>query len=255
MEQNIRATYIIWLREFKRFFREPSRIIGALGRPLFWLLILGGGLTTIVRGSGYQQFIFPGVLGMTIIFTTIFSAISIIWDRQFGFMKEMLVAPISRTAIVGGKILGGSTEAMMQGGVILLIAPFWGVPLTLAKMGLTLLVMFYISVGLTALGICIAASMETFEGFNVIINFLVMPMFFLSGAMFPVKTLPPLFHALTLANPLTYGVDALKHLLLTPQADSLFQPEFSLGIDLLFLGGFTLAVVGYAVFRFNRQHV
>ncbi|HXY61636.1 MAG TPA: ABC transporter permease, partial [Nitrospirota bacterium] len=212
-----RPIYVICLREFKKFFREKSRLLGTLARPVLWLFVVGNGMSALIRpqvGFSYLQFIFPGMIGMTILFASIFSSISIVWDREFGFMKEMLVAPISRLSIVIGKALSGTAISVAQAVIILVLIPFLGISLTSTQFAEVVAVSVLVSFCITSIGILIAARLTSFDGFNIIMNFLVMPMFFLSGAMYPVSSMPHALRQLTHINPLTYGIDAFKHVLL-----------------------------------------
>ncbi|SFQ95160.1 ABC transporter permease [Desulfoscipio geothermicus] len=255
----LRGIYIIWLREVIRFFREKTRIVGMLGQPLLYLLIVGNGLAATFKvpdappGFSYVQFMYPGILGMAVLFTSIYSAISIVWDREFGFLKEVLVAPVPRWTVAVGKALGGSTVAVMQGTIFILLAPLIGValsPLMVLKLMGVLLVMAF---AITSLGITIASRMETMEGFQMIMNFLIMPLFFLSGAMFPLRGVAPWMETLMRLDPLTYGVDALRNIMYgdTPLRDFLVQ--FSLGLDLLVVAAMALLFVGTGALAFNRQ--
>lgn len=211
-----RAVYAVWLRDLTRFVAERVRFVGALGQPLIYLTIMGTGFGATFRaaavpfGFSYKAFMFPGILGMTVLFTSLFSAISVIWDREFGFLKEILVAPISRASIVLGKVLGGATIASLQGTLLLLLAPLVQVHLTLPQVAQLWLVMFLLGFALTSLGLAIASRMDSMEGFQVVMNFLVVPMWLLSGAFFPLRGVPEWMAGLMRLNPLTYGVDALR---------------------------------------------
>lgn len=229
-----RAIYVIYLREFKKFLRERSRLAGTLIRPMLWLLVIGGGLSGIIIGQGeitYMQFIFPGMLGMTILFASIFSTISIVWDREFGFLREILVAPISRLSIVFGKALSGTVLSTIQVMMILLLFPFIGLKLTFSQILITILISIPVSFGITSLGIFIASLLESFESFNVVMNFIIMPMFFLSGAMYPVNLLPPVLKMAALINPLTYGIDAMRNIMFAKIPPPL-SADFPLTVDL-----------------------
>ena len=219
MTQGLWVTYAIWLREVKLFFRERVRIVGMIGQPLLYLLIFGQGMAGYVRialqsggkaGVGYMLFMYPGIIGMSVLFTSIFSAMSIIWDREFGFLKEVLVSPAPRWAVAAGKILGGATVATAQSAILLLLAPVAGVWPTPLMVVLLLLVSFLISCAMTSLGVAIASRMRSMQGFQMIMNFLVMPLYFLSGTMFPVGKAPDWMRPVMAADPLTYGVDALR---------------------------------------------
>lgn len=228
------AVYVIVAREFKKFIREKSRLVSALARPVVWLFLVGGGMSRLVPTGGgvsYIQFIFPGILGMTILFSSIFSSISIIWDKEFGFMKEILVAPISRFSIVVGKAMSGMIVSTIQAMIVLVLFPFVGLRLGLGQIAGIVLVCAVLSFAIASLGILLASFHEGYESFSVIMNFIVMPMFFLSGAMYPVKLLPPVLHALTRLNPLTYGIDALKHLVF-PLEQGPMRADFPFLVDL-----------------------
>ena len=190
----MKTIYIMWLRELKRYFRSKSRMIGSLGQPLLFLLALGYGLGSVFQAAGqgnYFQFLAPGIVGMSIIFTAIFSGIQLIWDRQFGFLKETLVAPVSRLNIMIGRTLGGATVASFQGIIVLLLAMLFGFrPYSWLLVPVAILFMLLVALLFTALGTGIASVLEDMQGFQLIMNFLVMPLFFLSGALFPLAGLP-----------------------------------------------------------------
>jgi ABC-2 type transport system permease protein len=206
--------YILWLREVKKYLRSRPQIIASLAQPLLYLLVLGFGLGPVFQKSGqgsYLQFIAPGVVGMAILFMSIFSGIGLLWDRQFGFLKETLVAPVPRLQIMIGRTLGGATIAMVQGTLVLtacLIAGFR--PLSLGAVLLAFLFMALIAVVFAALGTAIGSALKDMQGFQLIMNFLVMPIFFLSGALFPLTDLPTALAVATRVDPLSYGIDGLR---------------------------------------------
>jgi ABC-2 type transport system permease protein len=206
--------YVLWLRQVKRYVRSRARIIGSLGQPLLFLLGLGFGMGPIFQRAGmgnYIQFLAPGVIAMTVLFTSVFSGIELIWDRQFGFLKETLVAPVSRLTIMVGRVLGGATVAVSQGLILLVICLVAGFRFpSLVAVPIVLLIMALIAVLFTALGTAIASPMRDFQGFQLVMNFLVLPMFFLSGALFPLGDAPWALKAIARVNPLSYGVDALR---------------------------------------------
>lgn len=206
--------YILWLRQLKRYFRSKSRIIGSLGQPILFLLALGYGLGPVFEKAGqgnYVNFMAPGVIAMSILFMAVFGGIEIIWDRQFGFLKETLVAPVSRTNIMIGRTLGGATVALLQGVIIFLITLIAGFrPESLAGLPMAFFFMVLISILFTALGTGIACTLEDMQAFPIIMNFLVMPLFFLSGALFPLNGLPGPIAVITRLDPLSYGVDGLR---------------------------------------------
>jgi ABC-2 type transport system permease protein len=223
--QALVVIYTIWLREAKAFIRERSRIIGMIGQPLLYLLIVGQGIASGLAlkgapGSDYLLFMYPGILGMSLLFTSIFSGISIIWDREFGFLKEVLVAPVPRWAVAIGKILGGATVAMAQSVILIALAPFIGVGLSVWVVLQLLVICFLISVAITGLGVFIAAGMRSMQGFQMVMNFLVMPLYFLSGGMFPVSSTPGWMKALMTIDPLTYGVDGLRIIVMSATTPS-----------------------------------
>lgn len=246
---NWEGIYAIWLRDLKAMFRERSRLYGAIMRPILWLFIMGNGLRPAMQGTTgveYTQFIFPGVVGMTLIFSSLQSATSIIWDREFGFLREVMVAPMSRGAVVFGKVLGGSTQATVQGLITMLFAPLVGVYPTPVQVLSIILLMLLISSSLTSLGILIASRMTSFEGFGAISNFVVMPMYFLSGSIYPLTNLPLWLKALTTINPLSYGVDAMR-------GQIIHIYHFSLLTDVLAIAGFGVVMLTLAIPMFSRS--
>ena len=214
----MRTVFILWLRQIKRYSRSRSRILGSLAQPLLFLVSLGYGFGSVFQRAGqgnYIEFLTPGIIGMSIIFTAVFSGIELIWDRQFGFLKETLVAPVSRFNIMLGRTLGGATVATLQGSIVFGISFLAGFrPIHLSLVPVALAFMFLIAVLFTALGTAIASQLEDMQGFQLIVNFLIMPLFFLSGALFPIDNLPRAMAAVVRFDPLSYGVDALRTLLI-----------------------------------------
>lgn len=249
------AIYVIVAREFKKFFREKSRLISTLARPLVWLFLVGGGMSRLVPSGGgvsYVQFIFPGIVGMTILFSSIFSSISIIWDKEFGFMKEILVAPISRFSVVVGKATSGMVLSTIQALIILCFLPFLGLRIGFTAFLEVIFVCLVLSFAIASFGICLASFYENYESFSVIMNFIVMPMFFLSGAMYPVKLLPFVLKFLTRINPLTYGIDALKHLIYPAQSGPM-GADFPLALDFVVIVSAALIFVTIGGKAFERK--
>jgi ABC-2 type transport system permease protein len=206
----------MWLRQLKRYFRSKSRIFGSLGQPILFLVALGFGLNSVFSASGegnYIQFLSPGIIAMSILFTAIFSGIELIWDRQFGFLKETLVAPTSRFSIMLGRTLGGATVASFQGILVLVISLFIGFRPDVAMIIPAIVFMVLIALVFTALGTAIASMLEDMQGFQLIMNFVVMPVFFLSGALFPLDKAPAILRTVVNLNPLTYGIDGLRGVL------------------------------------------
>ncbi len=214
----MKVIYVLWIRQLKRYGRSRARIVGSLGQPLLFLLALGygfGPIYTKAGGGNYIDFLAPGVIAMSILFSATFSGIEVLWDRQFGFLKEILVAPVSRTRIMVGRTLGGATVAVFQGTIVFLLCLVAGFrPVSLAALPLALVYMLLIAIMFTAFGTAIACVIEDMQGFQLIMNFLVMPTFFLSGALFPMQSLPKAIVLISAANPLAYGVDALRGILI-----------------------------------------
>jgi len=264
LSANAEGIYIVWYRDVLRFWRDRARLVSSLGMPLLFLVVfgsglsasLGAGLTSELGDVSYVRFLFPGIVAMAVLFTAVFSAISIVWDREFGFLREVLVAPISRAAVVLGKAFGGSTVAMFQGAILLVLAPILGVsmnPLLVLKL---LGLMFLIAFALTSMGILIAARLQSMEAFQMIMNFLIMPMFFLSGAFFPLKGLPAWMSVITRLDPVAYGVDPMRRLLLGADlAPGIKIADHHLGTveDCLILGAFAAIMMALAVRAFEAQ--
>lgn len=231
--------YILWLRQMKRYFRSKSRILGSLAQPLLFLFALGYGLGPIFQKAGqgnYLQFLVPGIIAQSVLFTAMFSGIEIIWDRRFGFLKEMLVAPISRLEIMIGRTLGGATVAIFQGLVVLLIATLGGFRINNVLLLLpALLFMLLIALFFAGLGTAIASTLEDMQGFQLIMNFLVMPILFLSGTFFPTQGLPKALSFIVRIDPLSYGVDGLRGALSGVYSFSFLSDFFILAILALLL--------------------
>jgi len=244
--------YILWLRQLKRYFRSKSRIIGSLGQPLLFLVALGFGLGPIYQkagGGSYIEFLTPGIVAMGILFTSLFSGIEIIWDRQFGFLKETLVAPTSRLQIMIGRTLGGATVASLQGLIILFLSFLVGFRLeNMSFLPVTIVFIFLIALLFTALGTAIASVLEDMQGFQLIMNFLVMPLFFLSGALFPLQGLPKTFNIITRIDPLSYGVDGLRGTLTNIS-------HFGLLTDFLVLSIMTALILMLGSYLFSKIQI
>lgn len=219
---SFQAIYVLWLRELKTFIRARSRIVGNIVQPFFFLAILGVGFKSSMKftaagmqGLDYLQFLVPGLVGMSLLFSSMFAGLSILWDRQFGFLREIMVAPVSRLSLVLGRVAGGMTTTVLQAFSILLIAHLFGFRL---KGALDLLLsagfMLLIGIGFVGMGVAFASKMEDMHGFQIVMNFIIMPIFFLSGALFPLEGLPSWLSFLIYMDPLTYGVDALRAVML-----------------------------------------
>jgi ABC-2 type transport system permease protein len=210
----INDAFTVWLREMIRFWRSKSRAIGGLAMPFFWFAIMGTGFNSMignVGGTSYITFLLPGIIGMTLLFSSMFSGISVLTDKQFGFMKEILVAPISRMSIMLGKTMGGATSAIINGMIILILAILVEVySLSFATVFLSLIFMILIAVSFVSLGVAIASRMTDTSGFQIIMNFLIMPMFLLSGALFPINQTPAWMQSVAYVDPLFYGIDGLR---------------------------------------------
>lgn len=246
------SIYILWLRQLKRYFRSRSRIVGSLGQPILFLVALGFGLGPVFAKAGqgnYLEFIAPGIISMSILFTAIFSGIEIIWDRQFGFLKETLVAPIARWQIMIGRTLGGATVATLQGLIVLLLSLIFGFRIeTFVLIPQMLIFMVLIALLFTALGTAIASVLEDMQGFQLIMNFMVMPLFFLSGALFPLSGVPKALQIIATFDPLSYGVDGLRG-----SITGVFH--FGLSIDLLVLSLTTAILIGVGTYLFSKIQI
>jgi ABC-2 type transport system permease protein len=242
--RTLSSIYILWLRQLKRYLRSPARIAGSLGQPILFLVALGFGFGPIFQKAGggdYFQFLVPGVMAMSILFTSVFTGVEIIWDRQFGFLKETLVAPVSRITIMVGRTLGGATISVFQGCVVLFLATIFGFRFSPVMFLPALLFMLLIALLFTALGTAIGSVLEDMQGFQLIMNFLLMPLFFLSGALFPLSGLPEALTVIASVDPLSYGVDGLR-------ASLIGLAHFGVALDLIVLAAvaaFFLAVGSY----------
>ena len=232
--------YVMWLRQLKRYWRSKARMIGTLGQPVLFLVALGFGFGAIYQkagGGNYMEFLAPGIVAMSILFTSMFNGIEIIWDRQFGFLKETLVAPVSRVKIMIGRTLGGATVAFCQGILVLIISILIGFRINnFMDIPLALVFMFLIAVLFTALGTALASRIQDMNAFPLIINFLIMPLFFLSGALFPLNDLPGALATIVKINPLSYGVDGIRGALTGLSSFGLFTDFFVLCFLILIVG-------------------
>ena len=242
------AIYILWLRQLKRFIRKKASIVGALGQPIIFLLAIGFGFGPVYAKAGagnYIQFLAPGIIVMSVLFTSIFTGLEIIWDKQFGFLKETFVAPVYRLEILLGKTLGGATVAMIQGTLVFLITLIAGFRPNLTSLPLAFLFLFLVAVLSSALGAAIAARLDDMQGFPLIFNFLVQPLFFLSGAIFPIKNLPPALDFVTKINPFSYGVDGLRYAF---DGVNVFSPVLRLSV----LCGASLIILAVGAYQFSK---
>jgi ABC-2 type transport system permease protein len=247
------AIYALWLRSLKLYVRSRAQIIASLGQPLLYLLVLGFGLGPVFQRAGagnYLQFIAPGIIGMSVLFTSIFSGLGILWDRQFGFLKETLVAPVSRLHIMIGRTLGGATIAVIQGCIVMIICVIAGFrPPHLLSIPIALGFMVLIAILFSALGVAIGSTLQDMQGFQLIMNFLVLPIYFLSGALFPLKGLGFALKWITRLDPLAYGIDGMRNVFGSPNAA--FDPR----IDLLVLIVVAAILLVIGADRFNKIEI
>lgn len=261
LTHNLKGLYTIWLRDVIRFTRDRSRILASLGQPLLFLFVFGSGLSPAMAPLGggnvdFTQFMFPGILAMAVLFTSIFSAVSIVWDREFGFLKEVMVAPISRVTVALGKVAGGTTVALFQGVLVLLFAPLLDIRMTWDQVLILIGLMILLAGMMTSLGILIASRQRTMEGFHVIMNFIMLPMFFLSGAFFPLQGVPLWMEWLSKVNPVTYGVDPLRQVALENSIPDQFMQMLALhpiATDVALMVAFGAIFIVPAVILFSKQ--
>lgn len=244
-----------------RFSRDRSRLISSLGMPILFLLLFGGGFSPAITGLGggevgYSQFLFSGVMAMTVLFTAVYSAVSVVWDRQFGFLKAILVAPVSRFSVALGKVAGGTTLAMLQGLIVLLLAPVLRIPLSGSQILSIASVLLMMAFMMTSLGLLLAVRERSLEGFHMVMNFLLLPMFFLSGAFFPLDGVPAWMRLLATLDPVTYGVDSLRAVSL---ASILPLPGLRgitlhpMAVNMAIMAGFGAVFLVPAVLMFGRR--
>lgn len=249
----IRGIYTLWLREVKRYIRDRVRIVSGLITPMLWLLIFG----SVVRFSGelgnltYQQYLLPGIMGQALMFTSMFVSVSVIWDREFGFMKEILVAPISRVSIFVGKMFGDSTDALIQGIIVLIAGAVLGITSNFIGLIGALPVMVLITFGFVGLGVVIASFIKNLESYGVIATLVNLPLFFLSGALFPIhgSTVPEWLQVASMFNPLTYGIDALRIAML----GEAWQPLYPLYFDLFIMVIFDVIMIAVGTVTLSRR--
>lgn len=247
------AIYILWLRELKRYTRSRAQIVASLGQPLLYLLVLGFGLGPVFQRAGngnYLQFVAPGVIGMSVLFSSVFSGLGLLWDRQFGFMKEMLVAPVPRLQIMIGRTMGGATVAVIQGLLVMIICLLAGFrPTTWWSLPAAIGFMVMIALLFAAVGMAIGSGLQDMQGFQLIMNFLVLPIYFLSGALFPLKGLPVVLKYITRADPLAYGVDGMRNMLGSPNVA--FDPR----VDFLVLVVLAAVLMVIGAQRFSKIEI
>jgi ABC-2 type transport system permease protein len=251
----LKGIYALWYREFKVFQREKSRVIASIINPILWFLVIGGGIGSFVslNGVNYQAFIFPGVLMQSALFSSVFFGVYIVWDKKIDFLKEVLVAPLSRTSIFVGKILGGATDTLIQLAILMLVGYAFtasgmlsGLTFNLFTVLLAMGILFISIVGLVSIGLIIGSQMESPEGFQLIMSFLVFPLFLLSGALFPIDNLPAWLGPIVFVNPITYAVDGLRWTLLGAST-------FPLATDLAVISAFSLIMIWIGTYAFKKM--
>lgn len=252
IESHLAKVYAIWLREFKVFLREKSRLVASTFTPILWLFVIGSGIGSTASISAapdveYQKFIFPGIVAMSIIFTSVFYGSYIIWDRKFDFLKSVMVAPVSRGTVFVGKTLGGMTNSLVQALILLAIGAAIGIQFTPMSVLQAVAVILLLSFGLTSLGLALGSYMYSLEGFQMIVSFVVFPLFFLSGALFPLDNLPDWLAVLTAIDPATYGVSALRGSMLGGADNS------SVAFNFAVLAAYTAALGLFGIYSFKRM--
>ena len=259
---NLRGVYTIWYRDILRFWHDRMRLVGSVTFPLLFLFVFGSGLGarmgSLGPGIDFTQFIFPGIIGMTVLMSSFMAGVSVVWDREFGFLKEVLVAPISRASVAMGKTLGAATIALLQGIIILLFAPLIGVSLSIWTLLALLPLMFLLAASLGSLGILLATRIRSMEAFQAVMQMLMFPMVFLSGAFFPLEGLPAWMNILVKINPATYGIAPIRQVMLgtasvSSSSISLFGHTLSLWNDITILAVFGAVMILLAMWSFGNQ--
>jgi ABC-2 type transport system permease protein len=268
LRHQVRGAAVVWQREMIRFGRDRSRIISSLVQPVLFLFVLGTGLSSLIASNGdvdFRTFLFPGVLATSVLFTAAFSGISMVWDREFGFLREMLVAPVSTTAILTGKCLGGATVATLQSLIILALAGLVGVPYNLAMMAKLVVLLFLMAFMICALGLFLSARIKQVQSAMPLVQLTITPLMFLSGSLFPLSNLPGWLHVATTVNPMTYAVEPIRssvfdHLDMSPATRATFDPGITWGgwqvpvpLQIAIVAAACLVLLGLAVARFARS--
>ena len=256
-----RGIWVVAYRELLRFISERSRLFSSFAMPLIFLVVFGAGFSrmigTMTPGVDYIHFIYPGIIAMTVLMNSLMSGISIVWDREFGFLKEILVSPLDRRGILLGKATGAAVVAVLQGTMMLVLAPFLGIHISF-PMVLTLIpVLFIISISIASLGLLVASRMQSQQGFQMVIQLMIMPLIFLAGVFYPVNNVPPVMEMISKANPLTYGVDAIRQVFLGGTTDitgiTVFGHTMRILDNVLVVASIGLVLMAMAVFSFNRM--
>jgi ABC-2 type transport system permease protein len=260
--RHLLGVYIIWYRDLLRFWHDKMRLVGSVTLPLLFLFVFGSGLSgrmgALGPGVDFTKFMFPGIIGMTVLMSSFMAGVSVVWDREFGFLKEVLVSPVSRVAVSIGKTLGSATVALIQGIIILLLAPLLGISMSAGTVLALLGLMFLLAATMGSFGVLLATRIRSMEAFQAIMQMLMFPMIFLSGAFFPLQGLPAWMNVLVKINPATYGIAPLRQIMLgggagNPFAISLFGYTLSLWTNILILAGFGIIMVLLAMWSFSNQ--
>ncbi len=256
----IQAVTTIWEREVKRYGRDRARLVSTFFQPIMFLVIFGSGLRNPLSAGGlgvdYLKFMYPGIIAMNVMGIAFFSSISTVWDREFGFLKEILVAPVPRSAIVLGKALGATTIASVQALVLLILAPFIKVSIDPRTVFHLFVFMLLLSFAISAMSLVIASIMKTMESFGVLMQLFIFPMFFLSGAFFPLTTAPHWMQIISRINPLTYGVDSMRQILLAPQTDPAVLTKITLQpiyLNVISLAIFAMIMISISIVNFRKK--
>jgi len=262
MQNNLQGVYVIWYRDLLRFWRDRMRMIGSLAMPLLFLFVFGSGLGGMMGllGSGidFTQFMFPGIIGMSVLMSSLMAGVSLVWDREFGFLKEVLVAPVSRISVVVGKTLGAATTALIQGSLILLFAPLVGMSFSAQTVLVLLPLMFLIATALGSFGVLLATRIRSMEAFQVIMQMLMFPMVFLSGVFFPLQNIPTWMGVVVRINPASYGIAAIREVVLGSSSESLYTIELfghtlSLWNNVVIILVFAIIMILLAMWSFSNQ--
>jgi ABC-2 type transport system permease protein len=261
--ETFRGTWVVAYREILRYVTERSRIVSSLMMPLLLLVVFGAGFTNVIGGMApgidYIQFMYPGIIAITVLTTSLFAGISVVWDREYGFLREILVAPISRTGIVLGKAFGATLQASVQVALMLLLAPLLGVTLNLEILLGLIPMIIILSLGLAGLGIMLASFMRSQQGFQTMMQMIIFPLIFLAGVFFPVNNVPVWMEVISKVNPLTYGVDAIRQVFLGPEASAvglgvtIGDHTFTMVQDILVVAIMSTITLTGAIWAFNRQ--
>jgi len=262
MADVFRGVWVVAYRELLRFVQERSRLFSSFAMPLIFLVIFGAGFGELIGsmtpGVDYMQFMYPGIIAMTVLMSSIMSGISIVWDREFGFLKEILVSPLGRGGIMLGKAAGGAAVAVLQGVVMLILAPILGVSIDIVMVLQLVLVIIIVSISLSGLGLLVASRMKSQQGFQVVIQLIIMPLIFMAGIFYPVNNVPVWMEVVSKVNPLTYGVDAIRQIFLGSEGAAtigvtVLGHTMTVLEDVLLVAAFGIILLSLAVWSFSKQ--